>query len=246
MSLKLFILSPHFDDAAYGLTLHIAGFIKSKLPLTIINCFTVTKWTAIPVNNKNVTTISLLRAKEDAAYNTLFNLAIRFINLNMLDAPLRNGYIFQFKPFEPNESELVEELENKLRDTIEMDESILLCPLGIGNHIDHAICREAVIKLYGKMKVLFYEDLPYAARITYDDIKNHIKELELRLNVKFRNNIYGLQNCTIDKELAIRQYKSQMNDDICREIIGHMHQLSGERLWGEAEILNQLKEKMLC
>ena len=43
--MKIFILSPHIDDAAYGLTLSISQFLNSGIDVTIINCFTVTQWT---------------------------------------------------------------------------------------------------------------------------------------------------------------------------------------------------------
>lgn len=247
MSLKIFILSPHFDDAAYGLTLHISGIIKSGLPLSIINCFTVTKWTAIPVEDKAIEAVSLLRAGEDVQYNTLFNSAIEFVNLNLLDAPLRNGYIFQFQPFQPNEWSVVQNLQDRLEDLLEdEEESILLCPMGIGNHIDHAICLEAVAELYHGYKVLFYEDLPYAARITQQDIEDHVKKLEQRLGVEFVHDVYSRNGCNIDKELAVRVYKSQMNDEICSEIVAHLNNLSGERIWGEEATLKKLTTKLNC
>nr|MBA4140517.1 PIG-L family deacetylase [Segetibacter sp.] len=150
--LRIYILSPHFDDAAYGLTLTISKLINRDIPVTLINCFTVTRWTALPVADKDVKSVSLLRAMEDAEYNKLFNSAINIINLDLLDAPLRNGYIFKSSPFAPDEWELVEELKTYLEENVD---GLLLCPLGIGNHIDHALCRAATAKLYKKLKVLF-------------------------------------------------------------------------------------------
>ncbi len=238
---KIFILSPHFDDAAYGLTLSISQFLKNRLPVTIINCFTVTKWTALPVEDKDVKSVSLLRSMEDAEYNKLFNSAINIINLDLLDAPLRNGYIFQNQPFQQNELELIEDIRKLLEQYVD---GLLLCPLAIGNHIDHAICREAVIQLYKKMNVIFFEDLPYAQRIGEDQIHRHVHILEEQLGVRFINYINGLENCTIDKGHAIKVYKSQMNEEICLEIISHMNALGGERLWGEAGEIERLKSNM--
>lgn len=247
MSLKIFILSPHFDDAAYGLTLHISGIVKSELPLTIINCFTITRWTAVPVEQKGIEAVSKLRANEDVRYNNLFDSMISFINLNLLDAPLRNGYIFQFKPFELNEWALVHKLQERLESIVPPQNNILLCPMGLGNHIDHAICVEAAAELYhGSLNVLFYEDLPYAARITESEIKMHINKLEKRLGVILEHEILSPQNCKVDKEVAVRVYESQMNDDICSEILAHLNNVSGERIWGEATLLKELRDKMKC
>jgi hypothetical protein len=232
-------LSPHVDDAAYGLTLHISSILKSDLPLTLINCFTVTRWTAVPVLSKEIKDVMLMRADEDAEYNDLFNSSINIVNLNLLDAPLRKGYIFQQKPFELNEWQLVQELKNYLEKNID---GILLCPLGIGNHIDHAICREAAVKLYSRIKVLFYEDLPYTARISQENLELHVKELEERLNLKLVSYTEKLNKAAINKEQAIRMYKSQMNEEICGEIISYMKLLGGERLWGELPLITILRD----
>ena len=179
-SLKVFILSPHFDDAAYGLTLTISKLINSSVNLSLINCFTITKWTALPVENKDVESVSQLRAKEDEDYNKLFNSAINIINLDLLDAPLRNGYILQNQPFVQNELDLIIQLKELLKKNVD---GLLLCPLAIGSHIDHAISRQAVVELYKEFRVLFFEDLPYAQRIGEDQIRRHVMQLEEELKV---------------------------------------------------------------
>ncbi|MCW3106602.1 MAG: LmbE family protein [Segetibacter sp.] len=235
---KIFILSPHIDDAAFGLALTISKCANNNIPVTIINCFTVTRWTAIAVENKETSAVSLLRKNEDAGFYNAVNSNINIINLDLLDAPLRNGYIFQEQPFQQNELELIEDLAKLLEQHVD---GLLFCPLGIGNHIDHAICRAAVLKLYKKMDVLFYEDLPYAQRITHQQIQLHIKELEEELGVHLLNHTDGFLNCRIDKEQAIRLYKSQMNNEIASEIIAHLNALKGERIWGEENELEKLR-----
>ncbi len=234
---EIFILSPHIDDAAFGLTLTIAKLINKNIPVTIINCFTVTRWTGVFVS-RDIEVVSRLRKDEDAQYNKLFDSQINIINLDLLDAPLRNGYIFQDQPFQENELELIEELSKRLEPQIN---GILLSPLAIGNHIDHAISREAVIKLYKKLDVIFFEDLPYAQRIGEDQIYGHIRELEKKLGVKLKSFTAGMENSTIDKGRAIRVYKSQLNEEICSEITGHMNALQGERLWGEEAKIEKLE-----
>jgi LmbE family N-acetylglucosaminyl deacetylase len=234
---KIYILSPHIDDAAFGLALTISKCANNNIPVTIINCFTVTKWTAIAVENKEINAVSLLRKTEDAEfYKTIGNITI--INLDLIDAPLRNGYIFQQQPFQQNEIELIDELEKLIEKYVD---GLLFCPLGIGNHIDHAICRAAVLKLYKKIKVLFYEDLPYARRISAEQIDNHINQLERELDVELTHHTDGYLNCKIDKKQAIRLYKSQMNDEIASEIVAHLDELKGERIWGEDAIIESVK-----
>ena len=243
MSLTVSILSPHIDDASYGLTLTIDRLLSKQIAVKLINCFTVTKWTAVPVVSKEIQEVSRMRAAEDADFNALFNSAIEIINLGLLDAPLRNDYILRVQPLSEDELNLAEDLKNKLEP---LAGDILLCPLGIGNHIDHAICLEAVVQLYPKQKIIFFEDLPYSARISHAEIIDHIKALQNRLGIDLGNHVTSFKDCSVDKESAIRVYKSQINDEICQEIITHMRALKGERLWGEAEILEVLKKKLEC
>jgi len=235
--LKVCVLSPHIDDAAFGLALTISKLANNKIPVTIINCFTVTKWTAISVQTKEVNAVSRLRKEEDATFYKTIGGNINIVNLDLLDAPLRNGYIFQEQPFQPNELELIDELVELLKAKVN---GLLLCPLAIGNHIDHAICRAAVAKLYKEKQVLFYEDLPYAQRITQHQINLHIKQLEEELKISLSSHTNGLINDTINKEEAIQLYKSQMNDEILSEIIAHFNALAGERVWGEENALTLL------
>lgn len=239
--MKVSILSPHFDDAAYGLTITISSLINQHVPVTIINCFTVTRWTAIAVEDKDVKAVSELRANEDAAFNDFFGNKIQLVNLNLLDAPLRNGYIFQSGSFAPNEWELVEHLSNYLQANVD---GYLLCPLAIGSHIDHAICRAAVLRAYSKLKVIFYEDLPYAYRITPEQLCDHINSLEGDFGFEISNLTIPATPLTSIKVEAIKVYKSQLTADICNEIIGHLQTIGGERLWGEQYVIDKLKEDL--
>nr|WP_255537140.1 PIG-L family deacetylase [Pedobacter sp. SYSU D00873] len=236
-------MSPHFDDAAYGLTLTISKLLNSNVPVKLINCFTVTRWTAIPVESKETEVVSLLRAKEDQSYNALFDSAIDIVNLDLLDAPLRHDYIFRFKALEEDELELAEDLRSRLLQEVE---GVLFCPLSIGDHIDHVICLEAVLKLYRELDIVFYEDLPYSARITETQILAHVQQVAERLKVNIVPLLNTLSNCSIDKGTAVRVYESQMNEDIHSEILAHMQNLQGERIWGEERVLEKLRLSLGC
>lgn len=240
--MKIFILSPHIDDAAFCLTLNIAKFVTANLPVTLINCFTISAFTTIDCGVKGREKVSLLRQKEDQEFNKLFNSEINIINLDLLDAPLRNNYIHQFNQFNPAELDLIEKIKSFL--AVNAD-GLILCPLALGNHIDHTLCVEAVVQLHQNKQILFYEDLPYTARVSQEEINGHIEDLERKLSVKLVNYTDGFKNSKIDKERAIRVYESQMNDEICLEIISYMHQLGGERLWGEVDIINRLKDELV-
>lgn len=235
--MKTYILSPHIDDAAFGLTCTISKLIGNHVSVNLINCFTITKWTGIFVS-KDIEVVSALRREEDAAFNQYLGSAINITNLGLLDAPLRNNYIHQFHPFNENELELIEQLKNHL---LQQLDGLLLCPLALGNHIDHVLCLEAVIQVYPQIKVVFFEDLPYANRINWNEIKSHVNNLAKRLYTKLDSFISGLDQCTVDKNHAIHLYKSQVDEDICAEIIAQQNALNGERLWGKTENIELLK-----
>ena len=235
--MKINILSPHIDDAGYCLALTISALINQNIPVSIINCFTITKWTIVFVS-KDINEVTLIRKNEDIEFYKSYKVPVPIVNLDLLDAPLRNGFIFNEKPFEEIEWKVVEEL--KVRLDTEFN-GILFCPLAIGNHVDHQICREAVIQLYENRKVIFFEDLPYANRISESEICLHVAQLEDRLKVKLTSHVHVPQNCTLNKEQCVRLYKSQLTDEICGEIISHFNNLRGERLWGEAETIEAIK-----
>lgn len=237
--MKIYILSPHIDDAAFGLALTISKCARLNLDVTVINCFTTTKWTAIPVDNKEISAVSLLRKSEDKEFYSAIGHNIKIINLDLLDAPLRNGYIFQNQPFQQNELELIKELTILLEQ--QFKDGILFCPLAIGNHIDHAICRQAVSGFYKKRRVIFFEDLPYAQRIGEDQIHRHVHQLEEQLGVHFNHCICSRENAGIDKGEAIHVYKSQLNEEIRTEIVAHLNALNGERFWGEEKHIREFE-----
>lgn len=236
--MKTYILSPHIDDAAFGLTCTISKLVNNHVSVDLINCFTITKWTGVFVS-KDIEVVSALRKEEDAAFNQYLGSAIQVTNLELLDAPLRNNYIHQFHPFNENELAIIEQIKNHL---LQQVDGLLFCPLALGNHIDHVLCLEAVIQVYPNIKVVFFEDLPYANRITLDEIESNVDTLEERLGAKLDSFISGSDKCTVDKNHAVHLYKSQVDEEICAEIIAHQYALNGERLWGETENIDLLKE----
>ncbi len=58
----------------------------------------------------------------------------------------------------------------------------LVVPSGAGHHIDHTLCAAAGVRLARDgHRVAFYEDRPYAAAMTDDDIAAHMSLLDPRL-----------------------------------------------------------------
>lgn len=230
----VFILSPHIDDAAYSLAIHIAKWAEQRIPVTIINCFTNTNWTICFIS-KDKEEICRLRKAEDIEFNKLFDSRLKIINLDLLDAPLRCDFIFKYKDFEELEWATANEVQQAIINLVPRG-SNLFCPLAIGDHIDHVICLEAIKKINRRYKISFFEDLPYSARIDETEIKDHILLLQEQLGITLLPEIAGSTGDTIDKERAVRCYRSQLNDEICAEIMLQLKRLGGERIWKQSSI----------
>jgi LmbE family N-acetylglucosaminyl deacetylase len=66
-----------------------------------------------------------------------------------------------FVPPDTNESQLIEQLEESLRE-MGSQQATIYCPLGYAGHVDHRITRLAAERL--GQPLYFYADFPYAAR----------------------------------------------------------------------------------
>jgi LmbE family N-acetylglucosaminyl deacetylase len=75
---------------------------------------------------------------------------------------LINGNFALWSPIHPGEMHLVRRLFEWLRRSLPED-CELVCPLTLGNHVDHRITRTAAERL--RRPLYYYADYPYAARL---------------------------------------------------------------------------------
>lgn len=181
---KALIICPHFDDACYsvgGLLLKnnfqevdiLTVFSQSKHVPNIkifYHLLRIIEFCKLKALKKIIIRlISLVRRKEDFQYCKRVG-ASQFV-LNMPDSLLRN-YANPFVIDEMVESELQYNLAlSAIKKSVFFNEyTYILCPLGIGNHIDHLIVFKTIVKSIKdngavSASVLFYEDLPYASLV---------------------------------------------------------------------------------
>lgn len=79
------------------------------------------------------------------------------------EAPGRRAYPYQtrealFGPLHPSETHLVDRLAGELDRTVPAGTQ-LVCPIGLGNHVDHQLTRIAAERLGSSL--LYYADFPY-------------------------------------------------------------------------------------
>lgn len=162
------VLSPHYDDAAFslGATLAAAG------GGTLVNLFTRSAHRALAPAPmlpppELVEEVSAERGAEDAVFAA--RLGLRRIELGFGEPALSGLRIRDERGLAPSVAVLREPLAEVLRDMLGQGmPAVLYCPAGIGGHVNHLATREVVIAMLAgfgaAVRVLFYEDLPYASR----------------------------------------------------------------------------------
>ena len=192
LSGHLLVICPHFDDACFS----IGGFLLKRQPksVTILSVFSKSQHAPnyrvfYPLTMINdhlrinflkrtlVEVISMVRKKEDSQFCHQIG-AIQSI------VPFEDSDLRGCPAYSPifNRTEIRRDsISRSVLKTIEKwvfsgAFDSILCPLGIGNQVDHLIVVNAILRILEtkspKVKTYFYEDLPYAAFCKLDLIKS--------------------------------------------------------------------------
>ncbi|NLF50948.1 MAG: PIG-L family deacetylase [Leptolinea sp.] len=233
-------LSPHLDDAVYscgGLIAYLSG-----------NGIRVEIWTVFSEQEKDESRITdyarslhkrwaagdqpyIIRKEEDkAACQTTGaeSLYLGFKDCIYRTIPVSGHPIVTsdaelFGTANPEEDPLVREISRVLIENM-TEPSVWVCPLGLGNHIDHQIVRraaEATRKL-----MLFYADLPYGLELPVQSIPGLI---QLSINLpQSAVQMWGKANL---------QYASQLSSfwknaaDMASQYSSFLERYKGMPLW---------------
>jgi LmbE family N-acetylglucosaminyl deacetylase len=113
-------------------------------------------------------------------------------------------------PVHPDEYPLIEELSQNLTAMLP-DSANVICPLGIGSHIDHVLTREAVEQIFAtphnnkNRRLFYYADFPY---VVNSDLKTAIKGFDSTFHPISSNGIRAWQD-------SVSKYKSQISTFWC-------------------------------
>lgn len=175
---KIAILSPHLDDAILSLTDHILLWQKKGMDITIITVFTIFSANTLSTDTSNyihksgfksIKKFGSARKKEDADAMKFIGLSNKYIHLDFIDGgfreknskPVYKSYAALFSGKVKDDDSYLERLDVTLRKLLN-EFSIVIAPLGIGNHADHIIVKNSAEKACGKKSLLFYAEYPYA------------------------------------------------------------------------------------
>jgi LmbE family N-acetylglucosaminyl deacetylase len=229
---KTLVLSPHFDDACYS----VGGLLSKKTMFDEIVILTIfsksvfapnVKVARVLLRNSIAQYVTEKRKKEDSKFCDSIGAAQRFLPFK--EATLR-GYpslssIFQVEDVEsePIYRNVCESLEDSISSGFY---NAILCPLGVGNHVDHLIVITALSRILtnGKStnsKIYFYEDLPYAA--TYES--EYISWLAWERARTRKPLLVDITSEISVKKESIRIYRSQFDKKTEKKIEFHAKRL---------------------
>ncbi|WP_263382575.1 PIG-L deacetylase family protein [Granulicella arctica] len=240
--MKIVVVSPHRDDAAFSLTLAIIAWIAEGHSVEVINCFTRSEYAPFSDSdslhpNDRLSYVTALRAREDHSWQRQLGPRLRMHDVNLKDAPLRLRCALDevcTLPVRPTDKAFAK-LHTVFSGT-KADAFVL--PLALGNHVDHATARDAALAEVGLMSqpCAFYEDLPYAARPGAADlIETAADSCVAGLTPVFVADPCEVRDAVSRKRRAALCYDSQIDDAVTDDIAQFCIRYAGrERLWANA------------
>ena len=247
--MKLLVVSPHRDDAAFSLGLSIEGWLRARHVVQVLNCCTQSEYAPYSDvlslhENDRRSFVSATRKREDVAWNKLLNGRLQITDLDLLDAPLRLacGVDEVLTVAIRAGDRAVARIGGALRKfakTADPGKIGFVLPLALGGHIDHRVAREAGVEVLAGMglPVAFYEDLPYAARPGIaEGIAGHAESLPIECKPAFvqaapPDAVFAAER----KRRMAERYDSQIDSDTARAIGEFALRYDGrERLWANA------------
>jgi LmbE family N-acetylglucosaminyl deacetylase len=162
------ILSPHLDDAALSMGSAMLRATEST-PFLVIDVFSTVSWWRFDLSDGRLARIQTTRDAEEEKVMRLTHSRLR--RWGFAEAPLRGYPLADIFTTERKVEAL--KTHNRIRGRVkdlaeEKSRERWFLPLGVGNHIDHRIARDAALDGLRDADVpakavYFYEDLPYAA-----------------------------------------------------------------------------------
>ena len=247
--MKLVIVSPHRDDAAFSLGLSLEHWLAAGHTVQVLNCFTQSTYApysdaASLHANDRVSFVSATRKREDAAWNKRLGRRLQITDLDLLDAPLRLACEVDevlTLPIRAGDRALarVAGAIAKLARNGSPESLAILLPLAVGSHIDHRVTREAGLQALAasSLPVSFYEDLPYAARLGgTEQIASLVESTAMGLQPAFAGSEDSHPELAEQRKRRMAEcYDSQIDTEIAGQIAAFCLGYGGrERLWANA------------
>jgi LmbE family N-acetylglucosaminyl deacetylase len=254
--LKIVVLSPHRDDAAFSLSLSISHWLAVGHAVTILNVFTRSEYAPFSdaeakPRRERLDYVSALRKREDEAFLAALGGGVKMVDLEVADAPIRlqcDASIvcdMEVRADDP----ATPQVQAGLGKLLHGDDVALVLPLGLGHHVDHRTARDAALEASTRVPCAFYEELPYAMRDGVRvDLSRFREDASTRLHEElFPVQCHGTHTRPMEwkRRLALG-YASQIDAAMADAIANFSHRYHGaERMWAnEAWLKIAAREKL--
>jgi len=183
-TVRVLVLSPHYDDAPLSLGQSMADGELSRHRVTVGVVFSRSNWTIwFHPTRSRWPLATAIRYGEELRNARRFRYRVRRGGIE--ETVLRTGVIapetFLDPTFDAAASGDLEPVYDLLRKWVS-GYDVVVAPLGIGGHVDHQLVTEAARRLLDDGRaVAFYEDRPYACGLSDDDIAAHVAAIDPRL-----------------------------------------------------------------
>ncbi|MFF8970315.1 PIG-L deacetylase family protein [Streptomyces sp. NPDC014995] len=238
------VVSPHPDDAALALGGTVAG-----QGARFLDVFSVETWTKDPYYAERPALTRRLLLDEEGVAARVLRARVELLGfVDAADRDLRRDRFFADPAwsdgFAREEPELFDALTARLATLLDGVGQVY-APLGVGGHVDHLACREAVLELaraggLGAARVAFYEDQPYSL---FSSAEETAKKLGARLAEEglgdLRPELLPVDDtAALTKCEALGAYRIQVRKGIIQRIRRHGVRLAegspfpaAERIW---------------
>jgi LmbE family N-acetylglucosaminyl deacetylase len=238
---KIVVLSPHRDDAAFSLSLAIGAWLERDHSVEVVNCFTRSEHApfsdvgSVHANDR-MTYATAVRSKEDESWRQQFGAAAK--RLSLKDLNVKDGPLRMHCTLEELTSVAVNPADKamaKIQKAMEGAGAVLL-PLALGGHVDHRTALEAAGAIAeSAVPCAFYEDLPYALEMTAEAIGQAAHAIASELAPVFVGESQDIDAAIRCKRRLALCYDSQIEDVTAERMATFCAQYGGrERLWGNA------------
>ena len=230
--------SPHPDDIAISLGALVSSWTGSPGVRILLSVFDRGRYQRSGCTSFEHAT--WVRTTEDLSFARSVNL-LR-LSLGQPDATARGYAEFDdiFSLRQGTDDKIQDEITGLLESfalAIRAVETIFWIPAGIGSHIDHLVLRDCFFELgrRHKLRLVLYEDLPYAASYTERQIRDHMREFKKTVCLAAPFCEPGIEQ--IEQKLrCIDHYPSQLGDAERAAAISHAQRVGkdgalAERFW---------------
>jgi LmbE family N-acetylglucosaminyl deacetylase len=235
---KIVVLSPHRNDAAFSLSLAISVWLERGHAVEVVNCFTRSEYApfsdvdSVHANDR-MTYVTAVRSKEDESWRKQFGAATKRLSLKDLNG--KDGPLRMHCALEELTSVAVNPADKamaKIQKAVEGAGAVVL-PLALGGHVDHRTAREAALAVMGSaVPCAFYEDLPYALEMAEEKIAQAAAGVGAELVPVFTGEVQDIGAAIGRKRRLALCYDSQIEDATAERMAKLCAQCGGrERLW---------------